>query len=132
MKKFDGFFICRLFELLFFALCIHSLTVLNFSVAGKTQCINHFRINNSWYLVDLPGYGYDCDLLLYKLNRAMKTASDTLFHTPYDWSILKKLNTFASLIDNVLNKVLAFLKLTRSHDVCLKEYVASISLLLCS
>nr|GEX39545.1 GTP-binding protein At2g22870 [Tanacetum cinerariifolium] len=25
---------------------------------GKTQCINHFRINNSWYLVDLPGYGY--------------------------------------------------------------------------
>ncbi|MQL81207.1 hypothetical protein Taro_013681 [Colocasia esculenta] len=26
--------------------------------AGKTQCINHFRINDSWYLVDLPGYGY--------------------------------------------------------------------------
>ncbi|XP_031473541.1 GTP-binding protein At2g22870 [Nymphaea colorata] len=25
---------------------------------GKTQCINHFLINNSWYLVDLPGYGY--------------------------------------------------------------------------
>ncbi|CAN6456431.1 unnamed protein product [Victoria cruziana] len=25
---------------------------------GKTQCINHFVINNSWYLVDLPGYGY--------------------------------------------------------------------------
>nr|GMC46659.1 GTP-binding protein At2g22870 [Ipomoea batatas] len=25
---------------------------------GKTQCINHFRINGSWYLVDLPGYGY--------------------------------------------------------------------------
>ncbi|KAF3446454.1 hypothetical protein FNV43_RR11633 [Rhamnella rubrinervis] len=25
---------------------------------GKTQCINHFRINNNWYLVDLPGYGY--------------------------------------------------------------------------
>ncbi|KAG8375548.1 hypothetical protein BUALT_Bualt10G0111200 [Buddleja alternifolia] len=24
----------------------------------KTQCINHFRINDSWYLVDLPGYGY--------------------------------------------------------------------------
>ncbi|KAL6207734.1 hypothetical protein ACLB2K_018688 [Fragaria x ananassa] len=24
---------------------------------GKTQCINHFRINDSWYLVDLPGYG---------------------------------------------------------------------------
>ncbi|MBR3939738.1 MAG: YihA family ribosome biogenesis GTP-binding protein [Bacteroidales bacterium] len=25
---------------------------------GKTQLINHFEINNSWYLVDLPGYGY--------------------------------------------------------------------------
>ncbi len=25
---------------------------------GKTQTINHFIINESWYLVDLPGYGY--------------------------------------------------------------------------
>lgn len=25
---------------------------------GKTQLINHFKINDSWYLVDLPGYGY--------------------------------------------------------------------------
>ncbi len=25
---------------------------------GKTQLINHFVINQSWYLVDLPGYGY--------------------------------------------------------------------------
>ncbi|MBQ1652263.1 MAG: YihA family ribosome biogenesis GTP-binding protein [Bacteroidales bacterium] len=25
---------------------------------GKTQKINHFVINNQWYLVDLPGYGY--------------------------------------------------------------------------
>jgi len=25
---------------------------------GKTQLINHFMINKSWYLVDLPGYGY--------------------------------------------------------------------------
>jgi GTP-binding protein len=25
---------------------------------GKTQLINHFFINKSWYLVDLPGYGY--------------------------------------------------------------------------
>ena len=28
------------------------------SSPGKTQKINHFVINNSWYLVDLPGYGY--------------------------------------------------------------------------
>lgn len=25
---------------------------------GKTMLINHFLINDSWYLVDLPGYGY--------------------------------------------------------------------------
>lgn len=25
---------------------------------GKTMLINHFMINKSWYLVDLPGYGY--------------------------------------------------------------------------
>lgn len=28
------------------------------SKPGKTQTINHFLINESWYLVDLPGYGY--------------------------------------------------------------------------
>lgn len=28
------------------------------SAPGKTQLINHFIINDAWYLVDLPGYGY--------------------------------------------------------------------------
>ncbi len=28
------------------------------STPGKTQLINHFMINKSWFLVDLPGYGY--------------------------------------------------------------------------
>lgn len=28
------------------------------SQPGKTQLINHFLINDNWYLVDLPGYGY--------------------------------------------------------------------------
>lgn len=28
------------------------------SKPGKTQLVNHFIINDSWYLVDLPGYGY--------------------------------------------------------------------------
>ena len=28
------------------------------STPGKTQMINHFLINDRWYLVDLPGYGY--------------------------------------------------------------------------
>lgn len=28
------------------------------SMPGKTLLINHFLINNDWYLVDLPGYGF--------------------------------------------------------------------------
>ncbi len=28
------------------------------STPGKTKVVNHFLINGSWYLVDLPGYGY--------------------------------------------------------------------------
>ncbi|MBR0224414.1 MAG: YihA family ribosome biogenesis GTP-binding protein [Bacteroidales bacterium] len=28
------------------------------STPGKTQLVNHFLINEAWYLVDLPGYGY--------------------------------------------------------------------------
>lgn len=28
------------------------------SKPGKTQLINHFKINDNWYLVDLPGYGW--------------------------------------------------------------------------
>lgn len=28
------------------------------STPGKTLLINHFLVNNEWYLVDLPGYGY--------------------------------------------------------------------------
>lgn len=28
------------------------------STPGKTMLINHFLINNNWYIVDLPGYGY--------------------------------------------------------------------------
>lgn len=30
------------------------------STPGKTRLINHYLINESWYLVDLPGYGYAC------------------------------------------------------------------------
>lgn len=28
------------------------------STPGKTRLVNHFLINGTWYLVDLPGYGY--------------------------------------------------------------------------
>lgn len=36
----------------------HSGLAKTSSKPGKTQTINHFIIDDSWYLVDLPGYGY--------------------------------------------------------------------------
>lgn len=39
-------------------LCNHSKLAKVSSTPGKTREINHFLINNNWYLVDLPGYGY--------------------------------------------------------------------------
>jgi GTP-binding protein len=40
---------------------------------GKTQTINHFIINDSWYLVDLPGYGYA------RVSQKTRTQWDKLF-----------------------------------------------------
>ena len=39
---------------------------------GKTRLINHFKINNSWYLTDLPGYGYA------NLSKALKKNIDKI------------------------------------------------------
>jgi len=40
------------------ALCGNKSLAKTSSTPGKTQLINHFLINDSWYIVDLPGYGY--------------------------------------------------------------------------
>ena len=39
-------------------LCGNSKLAMTSSQPGKTRLVNHFLINNEWYLVDLPGYGY--------------------------------------------------------------------------
>ena len=39
-------------------LCGNSKLAKTSSTPGKTNLINHFIINDSWYLVDLPGYGF--------------------------------------------------------------------------
>lgn len=36
----------------------HGKLAMTSSTPGKTMLINHFLINNEWYIVDLPGYGY--------------------------------------------------------------------------
>jgi len=39
-------------------LCNNDKLAKTSSAPGKTQLINHFIVNNEWYLVDLPGYGF--------------------------------------------------------------------------
>lgn len=36
----------------------HSSLAKTSATPGKTQLINHFNINDEWYIVDLPGYGF--------------------------------------------------------------------------
>ncbi|NQZ78266.1 MAG: YihA family ribosome biogenesis GTP-binding protein [Ekhidna sp.] len=45
------------------------------STPGKTQLINHFMINDSWYLVDLPGYGWA------QTSKVNKAAWKKMIHT---------------------------------------------------
>lgn len=39
-------------------LCLNNKLAKTSATPGKTKLINHFIINENWYLVDLPGYGY--------------------------------------------------------------------------
>ena len=39
-------------------LCMNSKLAKTSATPGKTRLINHYLINERWYLVDLPGYGY--------------------------------------------------------------------------
>ena len=39
-------------------LCRRRGLAMTSSTPGKTKLVNHFLINETWYLVDLPGYGY--------------------------------------------------------------------------
>ena len=39
-------------------LCKYSKLAMTSQTPGKTKVVNHFLVNDSWYLVDLPGYGF--------------------------------------------------------------------------
>ena len=66
------------------------------SKPGKTQCINHFMINDSWYLVDLPGYGY--------AKMSMKRREE----------LQRMINDY---IDHSSNMVLLFVLIDSRHDL---------------
>ena len=61
---------------------------------GKTRLLNHFLINNNWFLVDLPGYGYA------KVSKASKATWDKMIR---DYLLKRKnlMNVFV-LVDSRL------------------------------
>ena len=62
------------------------------STPGKTQCINHFIINDSWYIVDLPGYGYA------KMSKPRRDALSAMINDYIDHS--EKLAVLFVLLDS--------------------------------
>jgi len=62
---------------------------------GKTQTINHFIINDSWYIADLPGYGYA------KVSKKMRE----------DWK-----NMIYNYVLNRKNLMTLFLLIDSRHD----------------
>ena len=53
-------------------LCNNNKLAKTSSTPGKTKLINHFIINDEWFLVDLPGYGYA------KVGKSQKSAFETI------------------------------------------------------
>ena len=56
------------------------------STPGKTKVVNHFLINDSWYLVDLPGYGYA--KLPDKMRRELKEVIRDYIHNSEEMAVL--------------------------------------------
>ena len=54
---------------------------------GKTQLINHFEINEEWYLVDLPGYGFA------KISKVMRAKWEKMI-LDYLFKRVNLMNTF--------------------------------------
>ena len=88
------------------------------SKPGKTRLINHFIMNKSWYLVDLPGYGFSKMSVDKKKNLFWGLGcgyelhnSDTLiWHWGNNW------NTFRSVFVYSLNEQKGYVLLTNSEN----------------
>ena len=82
------------------------------STPGKTMCINHFLINDSWYLVDLPGYGY-----AKRVKREMEKLQNLIEHYVLE---REELTLLFVLIDSRLEPQridLAFIRYLGEHGV---------------
>lgn len=66
------------------------------STPGKTRVVNHFLVNDSWYLVDLPGYGFA------KMPNAQRKELE---------------DTINDYLDNSAELVLLFVLVDSRHDI---------------
>jgi GTP-binding protein len=79
---------------------------------GKTRLINHFLVNESWYLVDLPGYGYA------KLSKAEKSKFDAMIKNYLiDRKNLASLFLLIDIRHNPLEADLEFINWLGSNNV---------------
>ena len=72
------------------------------STPGKTQHINYFLINNSWYLVDLPGYGY-AKISKTKREKWRKMIERYLLHREQLYCVFQLLDSRLTLQEKDLN-----------------------------
>lgn len=61
-------------------LCGNRRLAMTSATPGKTKLVNHFIINDQWYLVDLPGYGY-AKLPEKARNELAAVIKDFIFHS---------------------------------------------------
>ena len=77
---------------------------------GKTKCLNFFLVNNEFYLVDLPGYGYSTmsekeKENINKLTNYFLENNEKKFKALqiYEWLYDKKVNSFYEMTNISLN-----------------------------
>lgn len=73
-------------------LCANAKLALTSSTPGKTKLVNHFNINDLWYLVDLPGYGF-AKMPLKEKEKLQEVIRDYLNHS-------QELSTLFILVDS--------------------------------
>ncbi|MDP2337081.1 MAG: ribosome biogenesis GTP-binding protein YihA/YsxC [Bacteroidota bacterium] len=108
------------------------------TVPGKTQLINHFIINDSWYLVDLPGYGY-AKISISVKEKFQKLISDYILNREnlYCLFVLIDVRHKAQLIDvefitwlgeNHIPFAIVFTKADKLGKVTVEKHIAAYSL----
>lgn len=105
------------------------------SKPGKTLLINHFLINDSWYIVDLPGYGYAqrsrdsreqiaCIIRSYILNRRQMTSLFVLVDSRLKPQKID-LEFMEWLGENAVPFAIVFTKTDKLSPTAVKKSVAS-------